>query len=315
MKKYQRWLLIVLMLAVVLGPVLVTQITGTEPRSYQGVQLKELQYQEVSFRNEEQNLDLAGLLFTPSGEGPFPAVVVIHGSGTSQRDNAWYLTATGHLQKNGIVVLLPDKRGSEKSEGDWRTSSMEDLSTDTIAAIEYLKEQEAVEISRIGIVGFSQGGWIAPIVASRSEDVDFVVNIVGTSVTAYEQLLYEENNNLREMGFLPGISNLLMYPSIFVLRNITQKDFWDSVGNHDPIPYWRKVSVPVLVLYGSEDKNVPSEISRARFQSLEQKNISVIMYEGSGHALQDPVGKGESIFRKEALDDIVELIYYVRNMN
>jgi dienelactone hydrolase len=312
MKKYKWWLLVFVILAIIFGPVLVTQAAGSESRSYQGVHLEELEYREVSFRNEVQDLDLAGMLFIPEGHGPFPAVVVIHGSGTSQRDNIWYLTLTGHLQRNGIAVLLPDKRGSIHSEGNWRTSSLEDLATDTLAGIEYLKRQAFVNLSKIGIVGMSQGGWIAPIVASRSTDVDFVVNVVGTSVTAYEQLQYEENNNLREMGFLPGISNLLTYPSTFILQKMTQRDFWDAVGNYDPLPYWRKTTVPVFVLYGSEDTNVPSETSRERFRPLGQANIVVKVYEGSGHALQDPIGKGKSIFREEALTDLTEFVYSVR---
>lgn len=311
MNKYKWWLFTFLILAVVLGPVLVAQATRPEARSYQGVELEELEYREISFRNEEQGLDLAGLLFVPDGNGPFPGVVVIHGSGSSRRDNIWYLTAVSHLQKNGIVVLLPDKRGSENSEGNWRASSFTDLATDTTAAIDFLKEQEFVDISAIGVIGFSQGGWIAPIVASDSDEVAFIVNIVGSSVTTHEQLMYEEINNLREMGFLPGVSNLIAYPSTFVLRNVTQKDFWSAVGNYDPVPYWRKVEVPVLVLYGNEDTNVPSQASRQRLQSLNHENITVKVYEGSGHALQDPVGTGDDIFREEALNDITEFIFSV----
>lgn len=302
---------LLLLLVVVMGPVLVAQFTRSAPRAYQGVRLQDLQYTEVSFRNEAQDLDLAGMLFIPEGSGPFPAAVIIHGSGTSRRDNSWYLTLTNHLRVNGVVVLLPDKRGSEGSEGNWRTSSIEDLATDTLAAIDFLKSQDTVDISQIGIIGMSQGGWIAPVVASQTSDVGFVIDVVGTSLPAYQQLVYEENHNLREMGFLPGISNLISYPSTFVLREITQKDFWDAVGNFDPLPYWREVDVPVLVLYGSEDTNVPSEASKAAFETLNKDNIEVRIYEGSGHALQDPPGTGDRIFREEALADITDFIHRV----
>ncbi len=76
-------------------------------------------------------------------------------------------------------MLLPDKRGSESSEGDWRTSSYEDLTTDTLAAIEFLRSRDAVSISSIGVIGMSEGGRIAPIVATQSDELAFVVNMVG----------------------------------------------------------------------------------------------------------------------------------------
>ncbi len=200
-------LILAIALAVILGPVVIAQLTPSEGRSLSGVSLRETRHEEIAFRNQRQNIDLAGMLFVPEGEGPFPAVAVIHGSGTSVRDNRWYLTLTQYLQQRDIVVLLPDKRGSAKSGGDWRDASFEDLATDTLAAIEYLEQQQDVPLTEIGIVGMSQGGWIAPIVADRAGDVAFVVSMVGAMVTPGEQLLFEENHNLRQMGFLPGISN------------------------------------------------------------------------------------------------------------
>lgn len=212
-------------------------------------------------------------------------------------------------------MLLPDKRGSVKSGGDWHTSSMEDLATDTLAAVDYLNGQGMVKISMIGVIGMSQGGWIAPVAAGQSTDIEFIVNVVGTSLTSYDVLHYEESNNLREMGFLPGISDLIAYPSAFVLKHFTQKEFWDVVGNFDPLPYWKNVNVPVLTLYGSEDTNVPADASKARLESLNKDNIQVNIYEGSGHAIQDPSGKGDSIFRDETLMDIKRFIDFVAGSN
>lgn len=254
------------------------------------------------------------MLFVPEGGGPFPAAVIIHGSGTSHRDSFWYLTLTQYLQENGIVVLLPDKRGSEKSEGDWRTASFEDLATDTWAAITFLKEQEEVGISIIGVVGMSQGGHIAPIVASESSDVVFLVDVVGASVTMHEQLLYEENHNLRELGVLPGISNVFAYGTSFLIR-AREREFWDAIGNFDPIPYWEKLATRSLVLYGQEDTNVPTTESAARLRSLDKFNIEVRIYEDSGHPLEDPVGKGNSVFREDVMKDIRDFIYSSSALN
>jgi dienelactone hydrolase len=308
MIKLRRSHLFLLFLIILFGPVAVKQLLPTEGRQYDRVSLDEMQYLEITFKNTQQQLELGGMLFVPAGDGPFPAAVIIHGSGTSRRDSGWYLTLTQHLQQHGVVVLLPDKRGSEKSEGDWRTSSFEDLATDTLAAIEFLNTQQGIPLTSVGIVGMSQGGWIAPIAASASSDVDFVVSMVGSAVTPREQLIYEENHNLRQMGFLPGISNAVALASTAYIRNVAQADFWDRVTNYDPVPYWQEVNVPALALYGADDTNVPSEESARRLNALSKPNLRIEIYEGSGHALQDPLGRGNSLIREEALDAITSTI-------
>lgn len=290
------------------GPVILTQATRTGGRSLQGASLQELQYTEIGFRNAEQGIDLAGMLFLPPGKGPFPAVVIIHGSGTSVRDSRWYLTLTQYLQGRGVVVLLPDKRGSEKSGGDWRSANFEDLATDTLAAVRYLTGQDAVGVTDIGIVGMSQGGWIAPLVAARSDDVRFLVSLAGAAVTPSEQLLYEEDHNLRAMGFLPGISNVVALMSTSYIRKIAQKEFWSAVGDFDPLPYWGRLDIDALALFGDEDTNVPSEESVARLVALRNSNIDIRVYEGSGHAIESPAGGGDSIIRGDALEDIRSFI-------
>lgn len=289
-------------------PILFTQVAAEGEREFQGVRLAETRYEEISFSNEAQDIKLGGMLFVPDGHAPFPAVVIIHGNGTSKRDNRWYLTMTQYLQENGIAVLLPDKRGSEKSEGDWRSAGFEDLATDTIAAIAYLKGRDDLPVTQIGIVGMSQGGQIAPLVANHSPDVSFVVNVVGAGIPIREQLRYEENHNLREMGLLPGISNLVAYPAAWSITEIRQKEFWNAVDQYDPLPYWQELSVEALALYGEIDPNVPAARSAARLHSLGKDNISVKVYEGSGHALEDPEGQGNRLFREEALRDIKDFI-------
>ncbi len=302
---------ILVLLLLLLAPVLIRQLMPAQGRHFDGVSLDETQHVEISFRNSTQQLTLGGLLFAPIGDGPFPAVVVIHGSGTSTRDNRWYLTLTQNLQENGVAVLLPDKRGSEKSEGNWRTSDFHDLATDTLAAIEYLKNQQHVAVSRIGAIGMSQGGWIAPLVASQSDDLDFVVSVVGAAVTPSEQLRYEENHNLRQAGFLPGFSNVVAVMSTAYIKKIGQKDFWDGVADYDPLPYWQEISVDAFALFGSDDTNVPSEESVARLKALDNPRIKTQVYAGSGHPLEDPVNQGNNIFRADALADIRAFIISV----
>jgi dienelactone hydrolase len=291
----RRLLLSVLgiLVLLVLVPVLLAQLRERPRRQLEYTRLADTTCREVRFRNEEQDLQLAGLMFVPPGVGPFPAAVVIHGSGTSRRDNGWYLTLVQHLQRNGTAVLLPDKRGSEHSGGDWRTASFHDLATDTVAAIRYLRQQDHVPVSLVGVIGLSQGGHIAPLVASRATHVAFVVNIVGSALPMHELLVCEENHNLREMGLPAGVSDLLAYPAAWSVRG-RHRAFWQAVGNFDPLPYWRHVSVPSLVLYGENDANVPSMRSAVVLRELRNPNIEVRIYPGSGHALESPAGRAEN---------------------
>jgi len=105
--------LLAVILLLVAGP-LISQFDQRDARSFDAVALDETDYREVTFQNPAQSLRLGGMLFLPDGEGPFPAVAMIHGSGSSRRNNGWYLTLARHLQRTGVLVLLPD-RGTEKN--------------------------------------------------------------------------------------------------------------------------------------------------------------------------------------------------------
>lgn len=277
-------------------------------RQFTGVRLSDTNYEEVFFHNDAQSIDLAGMLFLPEGEGPFPGVVVIHGSGPSMRANGWYITLTKHLQDSGIAVLLPDKRGSEQSGGDWRNADYEDLSTDTIAALNFLRSESELPLSQIGVVGMSEGGKYSSLVATIDGNLDFVVNVVGSAVLPKEQLQFEENYNLQQMGIPPGISYLVALISTAQIRYLREPEFWSKVSNFDPNFYWSQVKARSLVLYGEDDTNVPSRESERRLKALENPNIRVIVYENSGHALEDPPSQGNSIFRSEALNEISRFV-------
>jgi dienelactone hydrolase len=280
-----------------------------ERRAFERVKLESTSYREVAFDNDAQRLKLAGMLFVPAGDGPHPAAVIIQGAGTSRRDNGWYLALAKYLQDNGIVVLMPDKRGSGRSEGNWRTASFQDLATDTMAALEYLRRQQQVAVKGIGIVGLSQGGTLAPLVADRAgNNLDFVVSVVGGGVPMHDALLYEETHNLRQLGIWPGVSDVMAYFGAWSLRWFRQRDFWSAVGNFDPVPYWRKLPVPALALFGEIDTNVPTRESVEALRGLGKPNLEVKVYEGSGHALESPPGRGNSFFREDALRDIRDFI-------
>ena len=267
-----------------------------ERRPLSGPGLEELSFEEVTFQNGE--LDLAGMLMHPEGSGPFPGAVFIHGSGTSRRDNPWYLSVAEELLDNGFAVLIPDKRGSENSGGEWRDTSFEELATDTIAALDFLVEVPTVDSVRVGLIGFSQGGSIAPIVAAENPTPAFVVSMAGSGVTAEEQLVFEEINNIVQMGTYPFVARMI---ARFTIPSIMQRDTWRASAGFDPMVYWPEVEAPVFAAFGEGDTNVPVPESVARFQALPIE-VMISVYPDGGHGITDPV-TGD--VQQAYLDDLV----------
>lgn len=266
-----------------------------------GPDLSELKYSEIFFENRHENLRLSGMLFLPEGEGPFPAAIIIHGSGTSRRNSVWYLSIAKHLQHHGIAVLLPDKRGSEKSEGEWLGASFEELATDTLSAVEYVKHQQMFKYSSIGLIGMSQGGWIAPVVATKTDDVSFVVSMSGAAVTTDEQLLHEEINNIEQYTFT-CIAKLI---APITTNNLKQKDYLIAYMGFDPIPYWKRIHVPVFFAFGENDENVPVAAGIKRLKENNLNHFDIKIYTDGGHAIRDIQ---TNKVNEEYLHDLVEFI-------
>ena len=270
-----------------------------------GPDLSELEYSEIFFENRHEGFQLAGMLFLPEGDGPFPTAIIIHGSGTSRRNRVWYLSVAKHLQDNGIAVLLPDKRGSEKSEGEWVGANFEELATDTLSAIEFVKDQQMFEYSTIGLIGMSQGGWIAPVVATKSDDVSFVVSMSGAAVTTDEQLLHEEINNIAPYTYT-FIAKLI---APITTNNLKQLDHVSAFMGFDSIPYWKNVQVPVFFAFGGNDKNVPVDASIERLRENNLNHFEVKTYAAGGHAIRDIQTNEVS---DEFLHDLVRFIEEVK---
>lgn len=143
---------------------------------------------EVEFENEAAGAKLAGTLSVPKGDGPFPCVVMVSGSGPQDRDEALmghrpFLVIADHLTRHGIAVLRYDDRGVAKSTGNFEKATSDDFAEDVLAAIAFLGMRKEIDDLKIGIVGHSEGGLIAPICAAGSEDVAFVVLLAGTGMT------------------------------------------------------------------------------------------------------------------------------------
>jgi pimeloyl-ACP methyl ester carboxylesterase len=161
--------------------------------------------EEVKYSNITANVILAGTLTLPRSEKPSPAVLLIAGSGPIDRNETVFghkpfLVLADHLTKQGFVVLRVDKRGIGGSSGNYEVANTEDFAADALAGIEYLKTRKEVDAARIGLIGHSEGGLIAPMVAVRSNDVAFIVLMAGPCVTGEAILYAQEALISRAMG-------------------------------------------------------------------------------------------------------------------
>ncbi|RFM33464.1 alpha/beta hydrolase family protein [Chitinophaga silvisoli] len=150
--------------------------------------------EEVSFENAAAKIQLAGTLTMPQKEGSYPAVILITGSGAQNRDEELlghkpFLIISDYLTRQGIAVLRYDDRGFAKSGGTFKTATSLDFASDVESAIAYLKTRK--EIKQIGLIGHSEGGLIAPIVAAKNKDVAFIVMLAGTGIRGDKLLLLQ----------------------------------------------------------------------------------------------------------------------------
>jgi pimeloyl-ACP methyl ester carboxylesterase len=279
--------------------------------------------EDVTFTASD-GVGLAGVLLLPAGEGPFPGAVLIQGSGASDRTNLWARSIAEALAQGGIATLLPDKRGAGRSEGDWLTASFELLARDALAGVKLLEEDDRIDDDAVGLVGLSQGGHIAPLAATLEDDVAFVVDVSGAAVPMLEQIRHEMRNTATQAG-LPteGVETVLEIqrlaeayvetgawepyaaaieraragPAGPVAEGFPQTPdspvwTWARLnGAYDPIPHWREVEAPVLVVYGAEDEedNVPVAESVRRLEAAREgaagDDWTIRVFEDTGHAL------------------------------
>lgn len=187
--------LIPLLSVVVLSAALTLSLSVNAVRAQQNALYAE---KDVTFNNGD--ITLSGTLSVPAGNGPFPAVILISGSGPSDRDESlkplaeikpFHLLAD-HLARNGIAVLRYDDRGVGKSTGVNATATSADFATDAEAALTFLQDQPEINPKHIGLLGHSEGGLIAGMVAARNPKVAFVISMAGPAVNGYDLLIRQE---------------------------------------------------------------------------------------------------------------------------
>ncbi|BDD05530.1 alpha/beta hydrolase family protein [Aureibacter tunicatorum] len=161
--------------------------------------------EEVEFENAKDNVTLAGTLTLPQKTGKYPIVILISGSGPQNRDEEIlghkpFLVLADHLTRQGIGVLRYDDRGVYQSTGDFPSSTSADFSTDVESAVKYLKKRKEVNKKQIGLIGHSEGGLIAPMVAARSKDINYIVLMAGPGMPGDELMIHREELILKKTG-------------------------------------------------------------------------------------------------------------------
>ncbi|MFV0593190.1 MAG: alpha/beta hydrolase [Draconibacterium sp.] len=257
--------------------------------------------EEVEYTNPESGLKLAGTLTLPGAGKSYPAVVLITRSGAQDRDETIFghkpfAVIADYLTKSGIAVLRVDDRGVGGSEGNITEATSQDFATDVLAGFDFLKNRKEINSKKIGLIGHSEGGLIAPIVAANTKDVAFIVLLAGPGETG-EQILYEQNDLALKAAGVPEYSiqqNKMVQKLMFdVLKNESDPDkaaeqlrtklsqgMYNSMSEenkklidariagvnsdwfryfltYDPQPTLAKVKCPVLALNGSKDVQVP----------------------------------------------------------
>lgn len=167
--------------------------------------------EEVSYENTADKVKLAGTLTLPPSKVPVPAVILVTGSGTQDRNETImghrpFLVLADHLTRRGIAVLRVDDRGMGGSSKGAATATSENYAGDVLAGIVYLRTRKEINLNQIGLIGHSEGGVIAPIAASKSKDVAFIVMMAGMGQTGRDAILMQNDLLTKAAGLAPDVT-------------------------------------------------------------------------------------------------------------
>jgi hypothetical protein len=257
--------------------------------------------EDVIFKNNNANVTLAGTLTLPQKEGNYPVVILITGSGPQNRDEEIlghkpFLVISDYLTRNGIAVLRYDDRGTAKSTGDFKTATTFDFASDVESAISYLKTRKEINAKKIGLIGHSEGGIIAPMIAAKSKDVAFIVLLAGPGISgdklillqkerieqamhvdakeitksqdifkgAYQIILHSDTSNLNLKNkistyFKKSFGSGVPEEQISAITNQIVNPWMITFLKYNPEPTLEKVECPVLAIAGEKDLQVPPQ--------------------------------------------------------
>lgn len=205
--------------------------------------------QQVVFENKAAfGVRLSGTLTTPKDASKSPVVILISGSGPQDRDESLmghrpFFVLADYLTRNGIAVLRYDDRGYGRSTGNHTTATTEDFASDVKAAVEFLKGRKEIDATKIGLMGHSEGGIIAPMVAQANDDIDFIVLLAGTGIPGDEIIMMQVEWLLNSQKASPEV--------IEKTRN-TQRTIMDYAKTQDPELYKQAVELLVTDIALSE---------------------------------------------------------------
>jgi pimeloyl-ACP methyl ester carboxylesterase len=252
--------------------------------------------EEVSYSNPTAKIELAATLTIPPGKGPFPAVLLIVGSGPHDRDETLmghkpFVVLADYLTRKGIAVLRADKRGVGKSGGDYSKAVMADFASDAEAGVAYLKTRVEVNSHKIGLVGHSEGGIEAPMAATHDPDVAFIVMMAGPGVPGDEILQQQvvligraagksqeevekdaaiqkevlatvkkdEDDAALEKDLRAVMAGKVPEAQMGMQIKIVSSPWFRDFLRYDPAATLSKVTCPVLDINGEKDLQVPPE--------------------------------------------------------
>ncbi len=244
---------------------------------------------------------LAGTLTRPRHtNGLLPAVVTISGSGPQERDVALpgiegyrlFRQIADTLGRIGIAVLRLDDRGVGESGGTFSTATSRDFAMDVAAAVTYLRARDDIDGDRIALVGHSEGGLVAPLVAAEDARLAGIALLAGPAYTGGRIIAYQQRSAIAQM-----------YPSAFAsardsmfraaqrqLDSTAQSNPWiREFISYDPIPTARRVRVPVLLLHGEQDLQVTVEQAdtlAAAFRGGGNRDVTLRRLERTNHLFQ-----------------------------
>ncbi len=189
--------------------------------------------EDVVYENKSAGIKLGGTITMPESGGPFPAVLLITGSGQQNRDEELFghkpfLVIADYLTRHGIAVLRVDDRGIGESTGNFAASTSKDFVSDVLTGVEYLKGRKEINPKEIGLIGHSEGGMIAPMAADETKDVAFIVLMAGPGITG-EQVLLTQTEAIQKLSGVPEdqikkglVSDKKMYDAIMQGKDSTQ---------------------------------------------------------------------------------------------
>lgn len=223
---------------------------------------------------------LSGLLSLPNSITPHPAIMMLHGSEPGTKDNFGNKVMAHFMLSQGIAILNYDKRGVGESEGNYQEAAspanLQRHADDAIAGVEYLLTRPEIDAEKIGLIGFSQAGWIIPLAASQSSDISFFVNLSGPVASFGQEDKFsaytDDSYTARE------------YDDVIITQQLREM----NPSGFNPLPIIAALNQKGLWLWGSVDKSVPTTFSAENLQTIidsGKDNFSYQIFPNGDHNL------------------------------